>query len=100
MTSRRPISWRCGPTRLSHCPYSRLISTPGEPIIALQLSDQPDPRRANHTGVAIINMSEQKLAVPGMNLLTRLGGNFTNFTGSDGTLSPTTALEISSPARP
>ena len=78
----------------ARCPYSRLISTPGEPIIALQFSDQPDPRRANNTGLAIINMSAQTVAVAGANLLTRLGGDFARFTGPSGNLSPTTTLGL------
>ncbi len=81
-------------TAAARCPYARLISTPGEPIIALQLSDQPDPRRANHTGLAIINMTDDTVTVPGANLLTRLGGDFTTLTGSAGTLSPTTSLAL------
>ena len=78
----------------ARCPYSRLISSPGEPIIALQLSDQPDPRRANHAGLAVINMSAQTVTVPAANLLTRLGGNFTSFAGPDGALSAGTTLEL------
>ena len=79
---------------VSRCPYSRLISTPGESVIALQLSDQPDPRRANHAGLVILNSSDQKVSVSGMSLLTRLGGNFTHFKGSAGTLSPVSALDL------
>ncbi len=76
------------------CPYARLLSTPGEPTVTLHLTDQPDPRRANRTGLAIVNMSDRTVKVPAANILTRLGGDFTPFSGPDGSFTPTTMLEL------
>ena len=76
------------------CAYSRVISAPGEPIVALQLTDQPDPRRAHHTGLAIVNMRDHPVEVPAANLLTRLGGDFLRMTGPTGSLDPTTTLAL------
>ena len=76
------------------CSYARLLSMPGEPTVTLHLTDQPDPRRANRTGLAIVNMSDRVVMVPAANILTRLGGDFTQFTGPDGSFTPATVLEL------
>ena len=76
------------------CAYSRLLSTPGEQTVALQLTDQPDPRRANKTGLAIINMADCAVQVTAANILTRLGGDFTPFVGPHGAFTPATVLHL------
>ena len=81
-------------TEAAAFPYSRVISAPGEPIVALQLTDQPDPRQAHRTGIALVNLREQAAAVNAANLLTRLGGDFTPPTGSVGALRPGADLTL------
>ena len=76
------------------CPYSRLISTPGDPIVALQLMDHPDPRQAQHTGLALINFRDHVIHVAASTLLTRLGGDFKRLTGPTGEFSPATVLTL------
>ncbi|MDT7953281.1 MAG: alpha-1,4-glucan--maltose-1-phosphate maltosyltransferase [Acetobacteraceae bacterium] len=81
----------------SRCPYARLISPPGEPVIALQLTDQPDPRRASQCVVAVTNLSDAPATLAPANLLTRLGGNFARFTDIDNAsneLLPTGRLRV------
>ena len=86
------VAMRAG--ELAHCPYSRLISTPGEPIVALQFTDQPDPRRARHTGLAIVNLRDHAISVPASTLLTRLGGDFKRMHGLTGEFGPATILTL------
>ncbi len=38
---------------------------PGEPVIALELTDQPDPRRAHRAGIALLNLSDAPATVAG-----------------------------------
>jgi starch synthase (maltosyl-transferring) len=65
------------------CPYSRLISGAGEEVVALQLMDQPDPRRAHRTGIAVLNTGTREATVHAAPLLNRLGGAFDPFLGED-----------------
>ena len=65
------------------CPYSRLISSPGQPVVALQMTDQPDPRRAARTNLAVINLQDEAATVAGPLLLAQLGGDFGPLTGQD-----------------
>jgi starch synthase (maltosyl-transferring) len=77
------------------CPYSHLISPPGAPVVALELTDQPDPRRAHRAGIAVLNLEEREATVPAGPMLTRLGGMFGPFRGPDGsTLLPVTELAL------
>ncbi|HYZ62834.1 MAG TPA: alpha-1,4-glucan--maltose-1-phosphate maltosyltransferase [Acetobacteraceae bacterium] len=77
------------------CPYSRLISPAGDPVIALELTDQPDPRRANRAGIAVLNIGSRAATVAGATLLTRVGGIFETFAAEDGRkLLPDTQLEL------
>ena len=81
-------------TAAAACTYSRLLSTPGEPIVALQLMDQPDPRQAHHTGLALVNLRDHAVDVAAAPLLTRLSGNFKRMTGPTGAFSPATTLTL------
>ena len=68
----------------SGCPYTRLISAPGEPIIAIELTDQPDPRRAHRAGIAVLNLSDAPATAAAAPLLTRLNGSFATFSDAAG----------------
>ncbi len=77
------------------CPYTRLISPPGGPVIAIETTDQPDSRRARRAGIVVLNTDEHEATIPAANLLTRLGGSFGRFKDENGTaLMPGTALTL------
>ena len=81
------------------CSYSRLISSPGQAVVALQMTDQPDPRRAARMNVVVINLQDEAAEVAGPSLLAQLGGDFGPLIGEDarGTpsrLLPGTTLEL------
>jgi len=77
------------------CSFSHPISAPGEPLVALQLTDQLDPRRAQRCGLAILNLGDAERTVGASPLLTRLGGDFTTFKDlSGGVLAPGGTLTL------
>ena len=77
------------------CPYTRLISPPGGSIVALEMTDQPDSRRAHRAGIAVLNVDEQPASLPASSVLTRLGGSFGRFKDEDGVaLEPGSTLHL------
>ena len=70
---------RMGP--LAACAWTRLVSGAGAPLLALLLTDAPDPRRAGRAGLALLNSSRHgALTAESGPLLAALGGSFGPFT--------------------
>ena len=89
-----------GPSRLRDAAmasgaHAHPVSPPGGPVVALQLTDQPDPRRAGRSSLAVINLADAPQTIFAPAMLTRLGGDFARFTDTDGeALSPRTILAL------
>src|ERR1700694_2540984 len=76
---------------LSAGPYTRPIAPPGDALVALHVTDQPDPRRAHRSAVVAVNLGDAEVTLPASALLTRLGGDF-SMPGDGPMLRPTDKL--------
>ena len=83
---------RTGP--LMGCSWSWLLSGAGHPVIALLLTNVPDPRRAARAGIALLNTGGAATVEPGP-LLAGVGGSFGPFRAVDGEpFQPGTSLAL------
>ena len=77
--------------------HTSLLSPAGSALVALLLTDTPDPRRAHRAGLALVNLASQLLDVPAGPLLAAAGGAFGPFAALDGTESLTPATTVAVP---